>query len=481
MTIKIGPAAAFLLGVLGVAAGCALNETDDATEGEGESQIRELERRAVGPARAYPAERYTDADAEIYAKSKKARRELGWHVLAKALQPVKIAAQPETSARPAPTAPVAERTIPLFRTWFGGDEIDRMFAKMYGDLGKDRRLARDVPTEREVNALFEWNAKSLGPNSESEYFARLAQITNQQGVDGLGGNGRVAYSPGYVKQYLTDYPTIASCKLDELTVDSLPKSEETNFTNCFSREFDADAAVIKASWRRNDALVTGGLPAIDTSAPTLATRMTGELDSGGWNLRGVPLKKAGPEDAYSVTLSDETGYSLVGLHVMTKELRHWVWVTVWWSDKPDEDFGQDRPDEIKALGAPWSNYKMCVITDFEEKDQDPRGGFEGSLGDALAAVHGKATWCSNGFIEKGAHNAQTNCIGCHQHAGDVKALDRVLTDETAFPASGRLQNRKGFPADYSWAFATPASPDQKDRLYDVVVNRMKVYARDDIQ
>ena len=63
----------------------------------------------------------------------------------------------------------------------------------------------------------------------------------------------------------------------------------------------------------------------------------------------------------------------------------------------------------------------------------------------------------------------------------MKALDRVLTDETAFPASGRLQNRKGFPADYSWAFATPASPDQKDRLYDVVVNRMKVYARDDIQ
>ena len=477
--MKIGPAAAFLLGVLGVAAGCASNETDDGAT-EGESEIRELERRAVGPAKAYPAERYTDADAEKYARSKKARRELGWHVLAKALQPVKIAAQPDTSAQPASTKPVAERTIPLFRTWLGGDEIDRMFAKMYGDLGKERRLARDVPTESEIDALFDWNAKSLGPSSEAEYFARLAQVTNQQGVDGLGGNGRVAYSPGYVKQYLTDFPAIADCKLDALTVDTPPKSEDENFTNCFSHEFEADAAVVKASWRRNDAMVSG-LPAVDTSAAALSKRLSGELDKGGWSLKGLPMKSAGPEDAYSVTLSDETGYSLVGLHVMTKELRHWVWVTVWWSDKPDEDFGQDRPEEIKALGAPWTNYKMCVVTDFEEKDPDPRGGFEGSLGDALAAVHGKATWCSNSFIEKGEHNAQTNCIGCHQHAGDVGALNSVLADDAKFPLSGRQQVRKGFPSDYSWAFATPASPDQKDRLRDVVVNRMKVYAREDGQ
>jgi hypothetical protein len=475
--MKIGlTAAALLVGVLGVAAGCAATEDESSQD---ESEIRELERRAVGPAKAYPAEQYSEADAEKFASSKKARRELGWHVLAKSLQPVRIAEQPAATANPSPTKPVPERTVPLFRTWFGGDEFDRLFAKMYGDLGKERRVSSDIPTDREVDALFDWNSKALGPSSESEYFARLAQITNQQGVDGLGGNGRVAYSPGYVKQYLTDYPAIADCKLDELTVATMPKSEETNFTNCFSREFAADAAVMKASWRRNDALVTAGLPVIDTSAASLSKRLSGELDKGGWTLKGLPMKKAGPEDAYSVTLSDETGYSLVGLHVMTKELRHWVWVTVWWSATPDEDFGQDRPEEIKALGAPWNNYKMCVVTDFEEKDTDPRGGFEGSLGDALAAVHGKTTWCSNGFIEKGEHNAQTNCIGCHQHAGDVNALGGVLTDETKFPATGREQVRKGFPADYSWAFATPASPDQKDRLLDVVTNRMKVYARED--
>jgi hypothetical protein len=187
--------------------------------------------------------------------------------------------------------------------------------------------------------------------------------------------------------------------------------------------------------------------------------------------------------ADTVKLSDETGFSLVGLHLMTKELRHWVWVTVWWSpsDKANDDFGQDRPEEITKLGGPWGNYKMCVVTDFEEKDPAPRGGFEGTLGDSLAAVHGKATWCSNGFIEKGAHNAQTNCIGCHQHAGDLATLDKVLVDTAKFPEQGRTQVRKGFPMDYSWAVATPASADQKDRLLDVITSRMKVYAREDAQ
>jgi hypothetical protein len=357
-----------------------------------------------------------------------------------------------------------------------------MFGKMYGDLGKERRQARDLPTYSEVSALFDWNATSLGLNSEASYFARLGQVNDPEAVDGLAGNPRTTYSPGYARQYLVDYPSIAGCdgKTDSFTFQT-PGRSATNFTDCFSHELAPDAAVVKASWRRNDALVTDGLPVQDTSADTLRKRLAGQLDNGGWPQKDLPMVQAGSDDAYTIQLQGGERYSLVGLHIITKELRHWVWMTIWFSPKADEDFGQDRPDAITALGGPWKNYKMCAVTDFDEKDPDPRGGFDGSLGDALEAVHGPQTWCSNSFIEKGDHNAGTNCIGCHQHAGDTSALNQVLVDETRFPNTGRTKVRESFPSDYSWAFATPDSPDQKDRLMRMVVTRMKPFDREDSQ
>lgn len=452
MKLRLGTSLLLAAATLSVAA-CAMHGSDDGTS---TSEIRELERRAVGPAQPYPADALTAADEDRFARSKKARRELGWHVLAKALAPVAVAR----------SGAVPGATIPRFRTWLGGDELERMFGKMYAGLGAGRRKARALPTPDEVDAVFDWNTTALGPSSEADFFARLEQLDDQTKVDGLGGNARVAYSPAYVRQYLTDYPTIADCDTESFSIETPPTSQE-NFTRCFSRELPSDAAVIKTSWRRNDPIVAGGLPVVDTSAAALAR-------ADAWSPSAAPLRKTGPTEAYSVTMSDDAGYSLVALHVMTKELRHWVWVTVWWSPDGTSDFGQDRPEEITKLGAPWDHYKMCVVTDFDEKDPDPRGGFEGSLGDALAAVHGQRTWCSNPFLEKGAHNAKTNCIGCHQHAGDSKVLGAVLD----FPEVGNALVRRSFPADYSWALATPPSPDPKDRLQDVVRRRIKAYANE---
>ncbi|AKU95979.1 hypothetical protein AKJ09_02643 [Labilithrix luteola] len=459
---------ALLFAALAIGAGCAARDSENTDSAQ--PAIRELERRALGKAQAYVPDHYTLDDEARFATSKKARRELGWRVLGKVLKPVKV-------AEDALTAHSTTKTVPLFRTWLGGDEFSRMFAKLYGDLGEERRQMRAAPTKSELDAIFAWNETSLGASTEADYFARIAKVADQEGVDGLGGNARVSYSPGYIRHFLEDYAATAACdgKLESLEFATPPVSAE-NFTNCFSSEFPAEAAVIKASWRRNDELVDVGLPVHDTSADMLKQRVAGLLDNGGWPRSGVPLRKAGSEDAYTVKLEGGEGYSLVGLHVITKELRHWVWVTMWWSPNGDDDFGQDRPEEIRALGNPWGHYKMSVVTDFDERDPDPRGGFDGTLGDALAAVHGPRTWTSNAFIEKGDHNAQTNCMGCHQHAGDLKRpLEALINDESAFPDHGRVRVRAAFPADYSWAFATPASPDDKDRLQKVVVDRIRIY------
>ena len=63
------------------------------------------------------------------------------------------------------------------------------------------------------------------------------------------------------------------------------------------------------------------------------------------------------------------------------------------------------------MGA-WKNYKMCVVTAYNEADEAPWESFdETSLSEALRAVQEEAgayTWCSNPYIEHGAGNSRSN-------------------------------------------------------------------------
>ena len=121
-----------------------------------------------------------------------------------------------------------------------------------------------------------------------------------------------------------------------------------------------DAAVVKASWRRNDALVTDGLPVQDTSAATLKARLDGTLDNGGWPQKGQPMVQAGSSDVYTIQLSGGEKYSLVGLHIITKELRHWVWTTIWWSPNGDEDFGAGSAQLDRSSSAGRGRTTRCA-------------------------------------------------------------------------------------------------------------------------
>ena len=157
----------------------------------------------------------------------------------------------------------------------------------------------------------------------------------------------------------------------------------------------------------------------------------------------------GADRIYTALLPNGNRYRLAGLHLMTKELDHWLWITLWWSPEPDRDFGADRPAAL--ADTVWRNYKMCAVTAFAEHDPDPRGhATDASLGDALAAVHDAPAWCSNPMLEQGAHNGTSSCIGCHQHGGTTLRAEDILT----FPADGRTQLRNNFPTDYSFAVVT---------------------------
>jgi hypothetical protein len=219
---------------------------------------------------------------------------------------------------------------------------------------------------------------------------------------------------------------------------------------CVRGQFPASAVVVKADFRRAQLGFT--LPAYDTSAAALETR----LAAGGDMSWTEPDHEANPgaDDIYTIQLPNGNRFRLAALHIMTKELAHWLWVTLWWSPEPNSDFGADRP---ASLQGPLGHYKMCTVMAFDEADADPTGGHGGtldSLGQALAATHagvGGPTWCSNPYLERGAHNAATNCIGCHQHAGTGLAPETILADPRHYPQQGRTRVRDSFPSDYLYA------------------------------
>jgi hypothetical protein len=99
---------------------------------------------------------------------------------------------------------------------------------------------------------------------------------------------------------------------------------------------------------------------------------------------------------------------LLGLHIITKEMPDWIWMTFWWHPEPGHSiFGSGtRP---VGLREPWLNYRMDV-TISEEMESDP-------------FVKGERI-IFNPYLEAGlppTHPAKpggtaSNCISCHSRA-----------------------------------------------------------------
>lgn len=210
------------------------------------------------------------------------------------------------------------------------------------------------------------------------------------------------------------------------------------FVPCLDGEMPGGATILKADYRRAELGVT--VDGHDLSADGMRALREGDGD---WASTASGPLDPGADSIHTVVLDDGSVYRLVGLHAMVKELDHWVWLTLFWN--PDAALGDDRPASMDGV---WSNYGLCAVTDFVENDPDPRAGAAGRLGDVLEATHegvGGASWCSNPHIEQGAGNALSNCVGCHQHAGDAPMTSEAILQ---LEAQGRPLVRNTFPSDY---------------------------------
>jgi len=444
-------------------------------EGSRQAQnVGPAERQIIGMADPYPADDTMRAREDLLRSSMAARREMAWGVVAKVLAPVKLASK-EIDLLEEGQLDV-EPSIPRFETWYQKDELKRMFHHLYKAQGVEARKAKAPLSDASLESVFEWNAHYLAEEGlpEDLYTGRLAKLKEEADLDGLTAGEAISYSPALAMHFFQNYRSILDCVrpvskdssatlLDLVKPSDPPISEESNFTLCYESEFPIDAAIAKSFW--SNSIVDPALRTYDTSAAAMSAHL--HEGDGGWG-NGDGKATPGKDEIHSARLIDGTTLRLAGLHIVTKELRHWVWITLWWSPEPDRDFGADRPEAIRALGGPWSHYKMSVVIDFEERDPDPRGGAPiqaVSLGDALAATHGGPngpTWTSNAYLEEGPMNARSNCMGCHQHAGTPIDPLAILFDESKYPENGRALVRKNFPSDYMWVF------DKKSRLARII-------------
>ena len=454
-------------------------------------------RALIGPAQPYEPDDTLPAVEERLRTDMVFRRQVAWEIIARTIDPVPLLGLAERAEGSEElTLPGGVPEVSRFQTWYGVDDFKRMFQFLYENEDRASRLRRDPFDEEEIAAAIEFNDTAIDRSSRwplerfIEYVNRLgvcpegtpadecARLLQSNFSGASGGNVRITYSPATIRHLLENYGAILDCmdELGGLALSATPE-EEANFAFCYEREMPIDAVLIKAQWVRAD--FDRDIPVYDTDADTLSA-LLGEGASGTWPEEGNRRADPGSDEIITIKLRNGSTFRLVGLHIMTKELRHWTWITMWWHDQPDSDFGADRPAAITEVGgAIWGNYKMCVVVDYAEGDDDPGDNFDAhpSLAAALRALPDDmgATWCSNGYVEEGRGNARTNCIGCHQHGAstvgadldgdstpDPFVLEQVIDDPTHYPQNGRTRIRDVFPSDYLW------SASRVDNLFQVI-------------
>lgn len=494
-----GPRYAALFGALALTAslfGCSADAGDDTLAAEtvapeasefptGASGKADVFGRAlVGIAQPYQADLGLSLQEEQLRTDMGFRRQVAWSIVQRVIDPVPLLGVAELGVdNDALEIDEGEiPTVPRWQTWYGVEDFKRMFRELYGNLTPEQRAAREPFSDEAIQQIELWNAAAqerserwpldrflkhvseLGICPEDMEAEACAQSLQSNFSGATAGNSRITYSPSTVRHLLRNYGSILSCfeELDFLAPDTAPEDEDQNFTYCLESEFPADAVLTKAHWIRSDFNRT--MPAFDTDAASLE-RVVGPSKTADWadgDRQVDPLA----DKIVTIRLLNGDMYRLAGLHIMTKELRHWVWTTLWWSDQPDSDFGADRPDTLRAMSPVWANYKMGVVVDYKEGDPNPSARFpdQPTLAAAVSATQGETTWMSNPYVEHGRGNARTNCIGCHQHGGstlgpdldgdgtpDALDLELIISNEALYPQNGRTQQRTLFPTDYLWS------------------------------
>lgn len=333
--------------------------------------------------------------------------------------------------------------VPVWQTWYDQEEFSRIFTTLFNELTPPQRQQRaPLSPARIAQALHDWGKQprvmTFEPIAKEAFHQH--RDTNGKPFDGVQ-VGRTLFSPEFIMHFLLNYKKVLDCSPSYVA--RFPERYRTpdpkNFSLCFAEEFPPAAVMIKAVFVRNDQNVS----VFDSNTNV----MQRTFKNGRWQAtKEIPVNSIPHEKAFSVYFNDNSFYRLSALHVVTKEVREWIWATFWWSENPTTDFGADRDQNISSMDSVFRNYKMCTVSHFTDGDKDPsqryRDRFDdlaGVLKESRSSFREK-TWCANPYLEGTFPN--TNCIACHQHGGTPRTFDNSMT-----------QKRLNFPSDFTFAFS----------------------------
>jgi hypothetical protein len=337
--------------------------------------------------------------------------------------------------------------LPKLFTWYSPEDIQRLMRLSY-TAADPSQLKAGTPLKPEhfqnsENRLA-LELDTMPPPLKKKWQRFLNENPQPDAADliGLAGFNRTLFSPDLVGSVISRYADLQDC---------FPKGQkplpEAAYHPCWNEALPPSSVTVKTAWLNTQS----DFRSYATDAESLHQLFSTEGSSWAQHAKIITV----PEQIVRARNMDQN-FVLGGLHIVTKDIDDWLWITAFWSPNPDTDFGEDRPDAVKALGAPWNQYKICAVSSYTQDPQELEALAQ-KYPDLAAAYRvvldnrNGASWCSNPYIEHGVHNNRTNCIGCHQFAGTQIQQEQILADADRFPFQGSLKQRQDFPSDYIWA------------------------------
>ena len=252
-------------------------------------------RELAGIAAPYPADGDLRGRKEELASNMQVRRQVGWDIIERTIEPVPLLGLLDGDASEEVSLPDGSvPTVPRFQTWYGVNDIRRMFRHAFEQLTPLERLQRTSFDADIMDAAEEYNATYLD-RSERWPLARFLKHVRSLGIceDALsddacgkliqskfsgatGGNSRIAYSPSAARHIVQNYAPLVGClqTANGLTMDAVPTAPERNFSHCFTDEFPTDSALLKVHWVRAD--FGRSMSTYDTDADALEKRLAAD-------------------------------------------------------------------------------------------------------------------------------------------------------------------------------------------------------------